>query len=255
MESWSGKEEEYLEYEEDMKSGADKHDHSNFLQSFRGVKYWDCHTHRTHLPDDESAIINLRMPATLPLASQGLFSAGLHPWDTVDVLDAEVEIYLTSQLASPQVVAIGEAGLDRLRGASLDVQSRLFKIQAKYAQAANRPVIIHLVRAIPELIRLKQDLNPQIPWIIHGVNLNPDKALMLINAGCHLSFGAAILHPTSPAAQALKACPLDKILLETDDWNGDIKEVYTAAARLRNMPVDELSSMIMETFRQVFRIT
>ena len=68
----------------------------------------------------------------------------------------------------PQVLAMGEAGLDKLADASLSLQREVFEYQARLAEETDKPLVIHLVKAVDELLKLKQKIRPVKPWIIHG---------------------------------------------------------------------------------------
>jgi len=45
-----------------------------------------------------------------------------------------------------RVVAIGEAGFDRLRGGSPAVQREAFVAQSKIAEAVGKPLVLHVVK-------------------------------------------------------------------------------------------------------------
>ena len=77
---------------------------------------------------------------------------GLHPW-YLDKKTYEVELEkLETLLQENKIIAIGECGLDKLRGPDLDFQISVFEMQLHLAKKYNRPVIIHCVRAFNELI-------------------------------------------------------------------------------------------------------
>lgn len=63
---------------------------------------------------------------------------------------------------------MGEAGLDKLADASLPLQREVFEYQARLAEETDKPLVIHLVKAVDELLKLKQKIRPVKPWIIHG---------------------------------------------------------------------------------------
>ncbi|MBS1212272.1 MAG: deoxyribonuclease [Proteobacteria bacterium] len=179
-------------------------------------------------------------------------SLGLHPWQTA-APDIETRLDWIEQHAShPHVVALGECGLDRLRGAAPAIQEQCFVRHIAVAESLGKPLIIHCVRAFNELIRLKQDHRISVPVIVHGFNNRGQVARQLLRHGFWLSFGAALLMPGSAAAKALVEAPGDRFFLETDDSNVDINEVYLAAAQLRQTEVLTLKELMMENFRRVF---
>lgn len=166
----------------------------------------DWHTHRQ---DRRRAIINApSLDATL--ADDLMWSAGIHPWDADKATPAMLDV-LRRRVAEPQVVAVGEAGLDRVKGPSLDVQEEMFKAQARIADEAAKPLIIHAVRTIPEIIRLHKELKPKVAWIIHGFRGGPEAARQLLaRPGIYISLGSRY------RADAEAVIPPDRLLRESD---------------------------------------
>ena len=80
---------------------------------------------------------------------------------------------LASLAGHPQVLAIGEAGLDKLADAPMAVQIKVFEYQARLSVELDKPLVIHLVKAMSELLKLKQQIKPANPWIIHGFRGKP----------------------------------------------------------------------------------
>ena len=116
-------------------------------------------------------------------------SAGLHPWYlSVETFDAASD-WLLEQAQSPQVIAIGEAGLDKLISPPWALQLAAFQRCVEISETTQKPLLIHCVRAFNEIIALKKLAQPQQPWIFHGFNKNQQTADMLLNEGCFLSFG------------------------------------------------------------------
>ena len=63
-----------------------------------------------------------------------MYSVGLHPWQTdTPLLARQLLDRLPAWLAHPQVVAVGECGLDALRGADLKVQTEYLTEQLAWA--------------------------------------------------------------------------------------------------------------------------
>lgn len=212
----------------------------------------DCHTHRQDIPPNELAIFNVFLDDAIGGFKKPV-SVGLHPWHTEGAVIEDVGQKLEAALHEENVMAVGEIGLDRLQGAALGHQEAILQIQIQLAVHYDKPVLFHLVRALPELIRHHKKMKPAAPWIIHGFNLRLPAAKELLDAGFLLSFGAEILRPGSPAAAALAFCPEGKFLLETDTWPGDLRLIYDKAASIRVQLPDDLSADVEQTFREVFR--
>lgn len=154
----------------------------------------DVHTHNLNAPAGK-AIINvprewLLCPEAASLRDDALYSAGVHPWWTDN--EAEVETMLANLpffLGKPQVVALGECGLDLLRGAEAEKQEETFRRQLILAERSAKPVILHVVRAFDRILHLHKTLGMHTPWIVHGFRGKPALARQLTQAGISLSFG------------------------------------------------------------------
>ena len=176
----------------------------------------DFHTHNLLAPPG-TAIVNLPEEWTLrpdlfrPQPG-ALYSAGIHPWWTVDaertrrMVDA-----LPRLLEHPQVVRVGECGLDKLCGAPLQTQIEVFEAQATMAEAFGLPMTLHIVRAFDVLLRLKKQLRPTVRWTVHGFRGGPALARQLLAAGLDLSFGLRF------NAAAYDLTPAERRWRETDE--------------------------------------
>jgi len=75
----------------------------------------------------------------------------------------------------------------------------------------------------------------------------------LIDAGCHLSFGEALLKERSPARAAIARIPYDRFLLETDDGSATIEDIYMASATLRGMTMEAIDVVMTRTVGHLFQ--
>ena len=85
----------------------------------------DAHTHNLQARDAVIAVEPLQFSPKPGLH----YAVGIHPWQSQDATPSRIE-RLELVARHPQVVAIGETGLDSLRGASLEVQEQLMTKQA-----------------------------------------------------------------------------------------------------------------------------
>lgn len=139
---------------------------------------------------DESRIASIDFDAEIPV--EGFFSVGIHPWSTYKIdennLDKAMEI-VSEKTYNIRAVAIGECGIDRLRGANIDFQKKIFIKHIELSEQLELPLIIHAVRANDLILHLKKELQPKQLWIIHGFRGKKEAALQYINNGIALSFG------------------------------------------------------------------
>lgn len=149
-------------------------------------RFTDIHTHDPSAAG-EDAVVNLRPGDSVPAC--GYFSAGIHPWDTSCVSEQDW-LWLERTAAHERVVAIGEAGMDTLRGAPLPIQEEVFLRQVRLSERLGKPMIIHAVRTLPRLMQLRKALRPSQLWIIHGFRGKPQTARQLAALGFGISLGA-----------------------------------------------------------------
>jgi len=185
--------------------------------------------------------------------SEGPISIGLHPWHINPASwNAELEkIKILSQ--SPQVVAIGECGLDKVCHTDWALQVEVFSAQLLWVNEIQKPLIIHCVRAYDDILRMLTDRKLQSPCIFHGFNRNREIAGKIISQGHYLSFGAALQH--GHVRESLQAVPPVRFFLETDDSGLPIADIYQLAAETLGMSVDDVISQIRQNTKSVFGIT
>lgn len=159
-----------------------------------------------------------------PVKRLDRFSIGIHPW-FAKCSSKDKDLSIVAKFAKKMnCVAIGECGLDRLRGESLNFQLEIFREQINIANSANKPIIIHCVKAFPELISLKKEFSKITQWIVHGFNGNKQIANELIKHHISISFGVQLL--TSQKLQNIyQSLPKEYRYLETDASNIPFNEI------------------------------
>lgn len=203
----------------------------------------DIHTH--HLPFKAgNAIVNCQ-PQDFTPQPEGWYSIGIHPWTLAEEQSPDYD-FLFRLLQHPQVLAVGEAGLDKLTAAPLPLQVEVFRRQALMAEEVGKPLIIHLVKAVDELLKLKRELRPTVPWVIHGFRGKTALAAELLHHNFYLSFGEKYQKET------LQSMPTDRLLLETDESHVPIGTLYEQAALLRNISIEECRKSVEKTINMVF---
>ena len=212
---------------------------------------WDAHTHHPAEAKPNLRQIQSLRPeealATAPTSPHVYRSVGLHPWYQEDLTEEGLGS-LEIALRQPQVIALGEAGLDKVCDTPLAQQIHFFCEQVSLAEDRELPVFIHLVRAQDELVRLKKELHPHQPWIIHGFRGKGTQAEQLLRQGFYLSFGArAHIDALSSTWRA------ERLLLETDDRPvPNISEVYEKTASALGISHQRLSEGMASTVKCLF---
>lgn len=203
----------------------------------------DIHTHRFY-ENPSVSILNCFPDDFTPFPDR-YYSVGFHPWYlTAD--NKEDWNKFEEQVSNPQVLAVGEAGLDKLSDVSIPIQEAAFRKQAEIASKLNKPLIIHCVKAFNEIIQYKMQWKPDVAWIIHGFRGKKQLAEQLLEHGFYLSFGEKYQE------DALKATPIDRLFIETDESTTDIHLLYEKAASALSIPIPEFMNHIQTNIREVF---
>ena len=158
-----------------------------------------------------------------------------HPWDAAEPLQIPD---LT------EIAAIGEIGLDKVKGPDFEIQLRRFEELLQLAEKAQKSVVIHCVRAWDELLEFRKRF-PAQNWLIHGFRGSPELAEQLRKQGFYLSLGIPgierLLHP---------GFSLEKIGFETDDNDITIEEILARAAEKMQIPVSEIETVTDRNFEE-----
>ncbi len=123
-----------------------------------------------------------------------------------------------SRLATvPQIVAVGECGIDKVRSnATLAEQLVWLEAQMRLACQLQRPILLHTVRAWAEMIKVRSQMAQEFaqlpPMVLHGFRARGEVAQMMLSKGFVLSFGRRYDAEALHLAYEAKA-----LLVETDE--------------------------------------
>ena len=194
----------------------------------------DIHTH--HAPPRPEAVVSIEGLETLLMQSQ-FYSAGIHPWNTTTEISGQTWDQLERIAESAQVVAIGECGIDKIKGGPLFRQMNVLKRQIELSEQLEKPLIIHDVKAHDIITGLRRDLKPRQKWVVHGLRAKPTVMRMLTDAGIYVSYGEYFNE------ESVRLTPRGMLLAETDESLLPIEEII---ARISKVAGEDLT----ETIRQ-----
>ena len=156
-----------------------------------------------------------------------LFPAvAIHPNYTLEASDEDWET-IKRLAAGPEVVAIGETGLDLYRDYSpLDVQADYFRRHLELAASLDLPVIIHCRDAQSQTLDILRELSQKceqnklrLRGSIHSFAGDVDFARECLALGFHIGFTGSVTYTNkkgAPLWEAAKMIPPDRLLIETD---------------------------------------
>lgn len=191
----------------------------------------DFHTHRQ---DATGALISVN-PSDFRPQPGNFYSVGFHPWLPLDTLTDEDFDLLEQCARHPQVLAIGETGMDSLRGSDLAVQREVFVRHLRLAAQLHKPVVVHCVKTAQQILATRrQEGFTAVPLVVHGMRGNEHLARTWLEAGCCLSYGARF----NP--RAVEATPPDRLLIETDEADITIREVAALVAQALHCSAEQV---------------
>jgi TatD DNase family protein len=172
-------------------------------------------------------------------------------------------------LAHEKVVAVGEIGLDGGDGeeyAQMERQLAWFGSMCDLALEFGLPVSVH-VRDAADLAYRALRARPGLTGVMHYFSLGPEWAERFLDLGFHLSFAGLITRATrGELREVARACPADRLLLETDSPFGQpatrkrepqnrpayLLDTAKVVAELRNISLEELAEIELNNAISLF---
>lgn len=192
-------------------------------------------------------------------------SCGVHPLHQDDACSYDE---LLEKASRPEVVAIGETGLDYHYSAETqEVQRQSFVDHIKVANELKKPLIIHTRDAREDTLNLlRQHKASYTNGVLHCFTETLDMALAAIDMGFYISIsGIVTFHSAKQLREVVRVIPLERLLIETDSpWlapvphrgkqnqPGYVVEVAEFIAELKGISVEALAKQTTDNFYQLF---
>ncbi len=157
----------------------------------------------------------LELATALPdcLAAPGVHPLAAERWNN------DTANRLLNLLNEPQVIAIGEIGLDgHLAQPAAEIQEQALRGQLRLARQAGRPVLLHCRKATGRLLDiLRQEQAGDCGGIWHGFSGSLDTARAAIKLNFAIAFGGPLTWPGARRGpEVLLSLPAEWIVLESD---------------------------------------
>jgi TatD DNase family protein len=191
-------------------------------------------------------------------------TVGVHPHDAKDGIDG-----MEALLGEPEVVAVGECGLDfHYDHSPREQQAAAFAAQIALAHAHDLTLVIHTREAWPETFDILAAEGVPERTVFHCFTGGPDEAKRCLDLGAVLSFSGIVSFPSATELHAAaRACPLDRLLVETDSpylapvphrgkknqpaW---VVDVATALADVKAVRVEDVAAATWSTAAATYRL-
>ncbi|MDP9464846.1 MAG: TatD family hydrolase, partial [Actinomycetota bacterium] len=140
-------------------------------------------------------------------------TAGLHPHQAKNGVET-----ILAYLDDPNVVAVGECGLDYYYDHSPRAEQRdAFAAQIQLANERSLPLVIHTRDAWAETFDILDAEGTPRRTIFHCFTGGPDEARRCLERGAYLSFsGIVTFKSATELHDAARLCPIERLLAETD---------------------------------------
>ena len=196
-------------------------------------------------------------------------TAGIHPNHAAKAANTDWDA-VCALAAAPQVVAIGETGLDRHWDFTpFAMQEDYFARHLALSRQLRKPLVIHCREADADVLRvLREDYDRHGPlWaIMHSFCGDLALGEACLAMGLYISFAGMLTYKSAQALRDVAAkLPADRLLVETDSpylapvpkrgqRNEPANVVHTAAclASVRGLPPEELAKQTTANARKVF---
>ncbi|HYK10786.1 MAG TPA: TatD family hydrolase [Gemmatimonadales bacterium] len=212
-------------------------------------------------------IATSREALTLARSTPGLSAtAGIHPHQATEwSVQARAEV--VELLGEPEVVAVGETGLDyHYDHSPRPTQIECFEGHLALAERVRKPVVVHAREADADVARLLRSWGPRVPAIIlHSFSSGPDLFAAGMEIGAYFSFSGMITFKSWGHPEYLTVCPADRLLVETDapylapvphrgsrNEPAFVRETALALARARGVTLEALVPTLTANAARVF---
>ncbi|HKF00091.1 MAG TPA: TatD family hydrolase [Actinomycetes bacterium] len=195
-------------------------------------------------------------------------AAGVHPHSAGE-LTAEAGERLEELAARPEVVAVGETGLDYFRNLSPPRRQReAFAVHIRLARALDKALVVHCRDAFEDVVALLHGEGAPERVVFHCFTGDAAMAARVVEAGWTVSFSGNVTFRNAPSQRAAcAAVPLDRMVLETDspflaphpqrgrpNRPGLVRLTAEAVARAHGTSVEAVAAATTATAARVFRL-
>jgi TatD DNase family protein len=190
-------------------------------------------------------------------------TAGIHPHDAGH-WSTDTAARLRDLLALPEVVAVGETGLDyHYDHSPREAQRRAFAAQLALGAELGRPVVVHARAADEDVAALLAGTQARV--VLHSFSSGPKVFEAGLAISAYFSFSGMITFKNWSSTVPLTAYPPDRLLVETDapylapvphrgrrNEPAFVRAVAEALAQSRGAPVDDIAQRTTDNACRLF---
>ena len=193
-------------------------------------------------------------------------SVGVHPLD-LEKGETPALDWLLDELNHPNVVAIGETGLDyHYEPEAAELQQQSFRLHLEAAKTTGKPVIVHTREARADTLALLREAALPQAGVLHCFTEDWDMAKAALDIGFYISLSGIVTFRNADALREVaRKVPADRLLVETDSpylapipHRGKpnlpqyVREVAEFLAMVRGETFEALAAQTTTNFRRLF---
>lgn len=193
-------------------------------------------------------------------------SVGIHPLDLAPG-EAPALDWLLGELNHPEVVAIGETGLDyHYEPEAAQLQQASFRLHLEAARLTGKPVVIHTRAARADTLTLLREAALPQAGVLHCFTEDWEMAKTALDLGYYISLSGIVTFRNADALRDVaRQVPADRLLVETDSpylapipHRGKpnlpeyVRDVAEFIALVRGERYEQLAQQTTENFRRLF---
>ena len=191
-------------------------------------------------------------------------TAGVHPHEAKDGIDG-----LEAVLHEPEVVAVGECGLDyHYNHSPPDVQRDVFAAQIRLSHDHDLPLVIHTREAWDDTFAVLEAGGVPARTVFHCFSGGVHEARRALDIGAYLSIAGVVTFPSAgDIREAVELCPLERLMVETDapylapvphrgkpNRPGLVPVVGAAVAAVKDLDPEVVAAATWETADRLFAL-
>lgn len=197
------------------------------------------------------------------------FTLGTHPHEADNFESSDFDILFNAHKNNPKLCAIGEIGLDYFYNfSSPEKQKACLDYHLDLSSKEHLPVVIHNRESDKDMTKLLKNhvKNMKKKGVIHSFSSGPQLAEFALENDFYLGFNGMCTFKTAENVRdAIRLCPIDKILLETDSpfltptpYRGKennpsyLPLVALKISEIKNIPLDDLLKQVYQNSLSCF---
>lgn len=195
---------------------------------------------------------------------------GIHPNYTLEAKPNDWE-KIEDLATHPNVVGIGETGLDRYwKDAPIELQREYFERHIELSRRIHKPFVVHCREAEADVldILLKAGAEEPLNGLMHSFCATTETGAVCVRLGMMISFAGMLTYRKNDDLRATaKTIPLDRLLVETDapylaphpnrgkrnepSW---VRFTNDCLAEVHGMTADEMAQLTTANAKRLFRL-